>query len=123
AILPTGQITYMGEPIEKYYIEGMDLLEGRYSLANESISANDVSQVEILENHQSIKVLDSLIGSERTSINIKLKNNISLSGKAEIGSGFSPGLLKVGITPLLFSKNRQTFASYQYNNTGHDLAS
>ncbi|WP_223033651.1 carboxypeptidase-like regulatory domain-containing protein [Hanstruepera marina] len=122
-VLPSGQITYMGEPIEKYYIEGLDLMEGKYKLANESISADDVARVEVLENHQPIKVLDSLVGSDRTSINIKLKNNVSLSGKAELGAGFSPGLIKTTITPLLLSKKRQTLVSYQYNNTGEDLAS
>src|SRR5690606_16692337 len=35
----------------------------------------------------------------------------------------SPGLIKAGITPLLLSKKRQTFASYQYNNVGEDLGS
>lgn len=123
SILPSGQITYMGEPIEKYYIEGLDLMEGKYKLANESISVEDVARVEILENHQPIKVLDSLVGSQRTSINIKLKNNVGLSGKVEGGIGFSPGLLKTEITPFLLSKKRQTFTSYQYNNIGEDLSS
>ena len=61
SVMPNGQIYYMGNPIEKYYIEGMDMLEGRYNLANDNISAEDVSKGQILENHQPIKVLDTLV--------------------------------------------------------------
>lgn len=120
-VLPNGQITYLGKPIEKYYIDGLDMLEGRYSLANENISAADVSKVQILENHQPIKVLDSLIFSDKTSLNIKLKNNTVLTGRAKIGGGLSPILFETNITPLIFQQKKQALISYQFNNTGDDL--
>lgn len=120
-ILPNGQITYLGEPIEKYYIEGLDLLEGKYNLANDNISAEDVSKVQILENHQPIKVLDSLVGSNRTSLNIKLKDNISITGTATLGSGIEPILFESDVTPLFFSKKKQGLLTYKYNNTGQDV--
>lgn len=120
-ILSNGQILYMGQPIEKYYIEGMDMLEGRYNLANDNISAEDVSKVQILENHQPIKILDSLVFSDRASLNIKLKNNVSITGAAEMGAGFSPILFQTNITPLIFTKKSQALISYQFNNAGKDL--
>lgn len=121
-ILPGGQIEYQGKPIQKYYIEGLDLLEGRYSLANNNISANDVSKVQILENHQPVKLLDSLEFSERASINIKLKNNVTTSGTVEIGTGFSPLLWKIKATPMIFTKKNQAIVTYQSNNTGSDVS-
>jgi len=121
-IMPGGEIRYNGKPIQKYYIEGLDLLEGRYSLANENLSAEAVSKVQILENHQPIKVLDSLEFSERASLNIKLKKDITVSGTAEIASGFSPLLWKAKITPMIFTKKRQAIVTYQSNNTGYDVA-
>ncbi len=119
---PGGQIYYNGKPIQKYYIEGLDLLEGRYSLANENLAVDDVSKVEILENHQPIKVLDSLEFSERASLNIKLKKEITTSGTAEVGSGLSPLLWKAKITPMIFAKKRQAIVTYQSNNTGSDVS-
>ena len=116
-IKPGGQIYYQGKPIQKYYIEGLDLLEGRYSLANENLAADDVSKVEILENHQPIRVLDSLEFSERASLNIKLKNDVTLSGTAKLGLGATPLLWEANVTPMLFNKKRQFIASYQSNNT------
>lgn len=121
-IMPNGQIRYKGDPIEKYYIEGLDLLEGRYGLANNNLSADDVEEVQILENHQPVKVLDSLEFSERASLNIKLKNEITYSGSAEIGLGFSPMLRQINITPMLFTKKRQAIVSYQTNNIGKELS-
>jgi hypothetical protein len=35
-VLPDGKILYQGKAINKYYIEGLDLLEGKYNLANEN---------------------------------------------------------------------------------------
>jgi hypothetical protein len=52
-----GQINYQGTPIQKYYIEGMDLLEKRYALANKNLPHKSVASVEVLQNHQPIKIL------------------------------------------------------------------
>jgi hypothetical protein len=80
-VLPDGKILYQGKAINKYYIEGLDLLEGKYNLANDNLPYQEVSQVQILENHQPIKTLDSLQFSDRTALNIKLKTPILLQVK------------------------------------------
>ncbi len=119
-----GKILYQGKPIQKYYIEGLDLLEGKYNLANNNLPANSVSKVQILENHQPIKLLDSIVFSDKASLNIKLKNNITTTGTAKLGTGigsFTP-LWNVNITPMLFSKNQQLIGSYKTNNVGYDIS-
>ncbi|SFF93086.1 Outer membrane receptor proteins, mostly Fe transport [Salegentibacter agarivorans] len=121
-IRPNGQIFYRDEPIQKYYIEGLDLLEGRYNLANDNLSAEAVSKVEILENHQPVKVLDSLEFSERASINIKLKKDITYSGTATAGIGAAPLLWQAKVTPMIFTKKQQAIFTYQSNNTGSDVS-
>ncbi|MGV0923161.1 carboxypeptidase regulatory-like domain-containing protein [Empedobacter tilapiae] len=118
----SGRILYQGEPINKYYIEGMDLLGGKYALANENLSAGAVDKVQILENHQPIKILDSLVYSSKTALNIKLKSKITYSGKAEVGLGASPLLYQANITPMLFTKKQQMISSYQGNNRGNDVS-
>lgn len=120
-VLSDGKILYQGKPINKYYIEGLDLLEGKYNLANSNIPHKEVSKVQVLENHQPIRVLDSLVYSDQAAINIKLKNRYTFTGQAELGSGFSPWLWDVNITPMLFSKNRQMLSSYQSNNSGDNV--
>ncbi|MFI2741768.1 carboxypeptidase-like regulatory domain-containing protein [Zhouia sp. PK063] len=119
-IMPDGTIYYQGAPISKYYIENLDLLEGKYNLANENLPVNAVAKVQILENHQPIKVLDSLEFSSRAAINIKLKKNISLSGTAQVGLGGIPLVYTTKITPMFFSRKKQAIASYQTNNAGEN---
>lgn len=121
-VKPTGEIFYQGKPINKYYIEGLNLLEGRYNLANENLSVNSVSKVEVLENHQPIKILDSIVVSDRAAINIKLKNNVTASGAVTASLGWDTDLLwKVNATPILFSKKKQFLGTYQTNNIGDDI--
>ncbi|SFW77453.1 Carboxypeptidase regulatory-like domain-containing protein [Sinomicrobium oceani] len=117
-----GRILYQGSPIQKYYIEGLDLLGGKYHLANENLPADAVSGIQILENHQPVKILDSLVFSDRASLNIKLKNNITVTGTAQAGIGFSPLLWDINLTPMLFTKKQQMITSYQTNNTGNDVS-
>ena len=122
-VLSSGKILYQGKPINKYYIEGLDLLEGRYNLANKNLPYSQVSKVQILENHQPIKILDSLVFSDNAALNIKLKNNVSLTGQGKLGVGMRPILWENNITPMLFSNKAQVISSYQTNNTGNDISS
>ena len=121
-VLDDGKILYQGKPINKYYIEGLDLLEGKYNLANNNLPFSEVSKVQVLENHQPIKILDSLVFSDQAAINIKLKNKYTFTGQAEIGAGLSPLLWDTNITPMLFTKKQQMLSSYQSNNIGDNVA-
>ncbi len=116
-----GRVLYQGNPIQKYYIEGLDLLEGKYALANNNLSAKAVDKVQILENHQPVKLLDSLTYSDKASLNIKLKKDITVAGETRLGTGFSPFLWDFGITPMLFKKNVQFIGTYQTNNLGENV--
>lgn len=116
-----GRILFEGNPINKYYIENMDLLGGKYNLANENLPYKEVVKVQVLKNHQPIKILDSISHSEQAAINIKLKNAYTLTGQAEVGLGAAPILWKINTTPMLFARKQQTIVSYQSNNTGEDI--
>lgn len=121
-VLDDGKILYQGRPINKYYIEGLDLLEGKYNLANSNLPYKEVVKVQVLENHQPIRLLDSLVYSDQAAINIKLKNSFTFTGQAEVGAGLNPLLWDLNVTPMLFSKKRQMLSSYQTNNTGNNVA-
>lgn len=118
----SGTILYQGKPINKYYIEGLDLLEGRYSLANNNLAASDVSKIEVLENHQPIRILDSLTFTDKAAINIKLKNSTAILGTGDIGIGTYPLLRDINLTPMIFRPEYQILTSYQTNNIGANLS-
>ena len=52
---PNGAITYKGKSITHFYIEGDDLLGGKYNIATNNIPSDAVEKVQVLENHQSIR--------------------------------------------------------------------
>lgn len=122
-VTPNGQILYQGQPINKYYIEGMDLLEGRYKLANENLNVEAVTNIEIIENHQPIKLLNGVVYSEKAALNIKLKKDITATGQISLGVGLSPLLWDVNFTPMIFTKQMQFLATYQANNVGKNNTS
>src|SRR5699024_9664603 len=122
-VLEDGKILYQGKAINKYYINNMDLLEGRYNLANKNLPHKEVLRVQVMENHQPIKVLDSVVLSDRAAINIELKNPITMTGQAVLGAGATPLLWDVNLSPMLFNPKKQVLISYQANNTGDDVSS
>lgn len=69
-----GSIKFNGKSISKFYVEDMDLLQGRYGLATGNINAQDVGSVQVLENHQPVKALQGRTPSDDVAINLKLKN-------------------------------------------------
>lgn len=117
----TGRILYQGQPIQKYYIEGLDLLEGQYSLANRNLPHSAVGAVEVLENHQPVRMLRGIIPTDRTSLNIRLKKKVTATGNIFVGAGLTPFLYNLNLTPMIFNAKQQIIASWQANNVGNDL--
>ena len=118
---PDGKIYYQGKPINRYYVEDMNLLDGRYNLVNENLPHGKVATVQVYENHQPIRALDSLRPSERAAINIRLKNKVTKTGNFQYGAGLKPFLWNVNATPIVFVPNFQFLASVRSNNTGENL--
>lgn len=120
----TGQISYQGEAINKFYIENLDLLGGRYGIATNNISAKDISTVQILENHQPIKALTNVKQSNNAAINLKLKEGAkgTLTIMAQLGIGTSPLLWENVLSGMYFAKKRQNITTYKGNNTGVNLS-
>lgn len=121
-VLDNGRILYEGKGIQKFYIDGMDLLEGKYNLASRNLPADAVESIQILENHQPLRVLDSLVFSDRASLNLKLKKKNVWVGTGTAGLGASPLLYEGKFSPMTFSNDLQMLFNVQSNNSGKDIA-
>ena len=121
----SGTIMYNKIPINKFYIENLDLLQGRYSIATKNIEAKDVATVQVLENHQPIKALADKVFSDAAAINLKLKN--SAKGKliltALAGAGYEPAMWDAELAAMYFASGKQNMTTYKGNNAGGDLSS
>lgn len=119
-----GQISYKGQPIKNFYIEGLDLMKGRYGIATNNIDPNSISTIEVLESHQDIKALQDLKPEERASINLKLKNGVKgvFNLIATLGGGYDKDALWDNeLIATCFQRNSQLLATYKGNNSGKDL--
>lgn len=117
-----GSILYQGEPINKFYVNGKDLMEGSYGVINNSLPKDAVQKVEVMENHQPVKILQDKLASENAAINVKLKKSITMTGRGEVSSGFGePWLWNVKLSPMLFTPKYQWVINYKTNNTGEEV--
>ncbi len=124
----SGKIKYQGEDINKFYIEGSDLLGGRYGIATNGINHEDVGAVEVMENHQPMQVLSGISFSDKAAINLKLKNKAkatwSVHGDAAAGYSWQPeGAIWNGeLFVMTVMPSFQHITTLKSNNTGDDLS-
>ena len=119
-----GDIKYNGRAISKLYIEGMDMLNGRYGIATNNIQAKDIARVEVLENHEPIKALKGITIPDQAALNLRLKESAkgTWSGSAELGGGYMPWMWSGELSAMYFSKGFQTISIYKTNNMGDDVS-
>lgn len=128
-VLDNGTIRYKGKAINRFYVEGLNLLDGNYTLASRNMRPQTIERVEVYENHQPLKVLDSLgIKSNAPAMNIVLKEEYK--GKTDIVNTVAAGL-DAQRRPLgryhgqwmRFGSKQQGLHLLKANNTGQRLAS
>lgn len=126
-----GGIRFNGKSISKFYVEDMDLLAGRYGLATNNVSASDVAAVQVLENHQPVKMLQGQALTDDVAINLKLKDsakgsvavNVMLGGGAQQANAIGKNpLWTAELVCMYFAKRRQNMTLYKGNNTGDDVS-
>ena len=124
-----GRIKYQGEDINKFYIEGSDLLGGKYGIATNGINHEDVGAVEVMENHQPMQVLSGISFSDKAAINLKLKNRAKAtwSFHGDAGGGWSSqpeGAVWDGeLFAMAVMPGFQNISTIRTNNSGEDLSS
>ena len=108
-----GGIKYNGKAIKKFYVEEMDLLQGRYGLATNNINASDVASVQVLENHQPVKMLQGKELTDDVAINLKLKDsakgtvamNMMLGAGAQQAGGWGLGARSLDSDNAIIGQN------------------
>ena len=124
-VAENGSIKYNGEPINKFYIDGSDFVNDRYGVATNNISPDDVSSVEIMENHQPVKVLEGLEFSQQAGLNIKLKEAARARwiGILNGGMGAKPLLYDASVFAMRIARKWQNMETLRLNDTGWNPSS
>lgn len=114
-----GGIQYKGEDINRFYIEDLDMLGGRYTLATQNIRPEDVLAVDVYENHQPKKVLKDVSFSKQAALNLRLKKRGMMRpvGDATAGAGWGDGATWAGrLYALLVATGHQHLLMAEGNN-------
>lgn len=123
-----GKISYNGKDISKFYVEGMDLTNGRYNQITRNLQARSVETVQVLDNHQPIKMLKDNLKVEDVAINLKLHPEFRdkwmvylCAGAGSSGLRADDALWLGDVNALQLSRNSQSAYIYKGNNIGEDV--
>ena len=118
-----GKISYNGKNISNLYVEGMDLSDGRYNKITNNLQAKSVETLQLMQNHQPIRLLQNKISTEDVAMNIKLKPEFRDKWMFTVrgGVGFSPLLWDASVNAMQLNRKSQSTYNYKSNNTGNDV--
>lgn len=115
-----GRISYQGRAISHFYIDGVDVLGGKYTLATRGIPAKMVDQVEVLDNHHSVKMERKTARTNDVALNIKLNKDAKIkptgSSEARAGWGDEGFLGRLGGSLMRFGGKDQAILSAKVGN-------
>lgn len=127
----TGKISYEGKPISKFYIEGLDMLGGKYGTATNTLPQGEVGSVQVLRNHKPIRVLEDFTFTDDAAVNIKMKSSAKThwvtswkagGGYGSAHDGYDKGRWLFEGFGLRLKSDLQTMLTYKTNNTGTDAS-
>jgi len=119
----SGKISYNGKAISKFYIGGDDLLDDKYNIATNSIPLGVVDKVQVMQNHQPVKLLQGKVVSDDVALNVTIKKDATLKliGRSTLGAGF-PKKYDGEVNAMSFKDKYKAIEYIKANNTGTDLA-
>lgn len=119
-----GRVSYNGREVSRFYVEGLDLSGGRYGQLSNNLQADAVKSVQVMENHQPIRVLQKKLTTDDVALNLTLKPDFrdrwlcNLEGSAGIGSH---PLWQAAGNALQIGRGSQSAYLYKGNNTGEEI--
>lgn len=116
-----GAISYNGKRITNVYIDGDNLLSGKYRLATGNVPVGAVEQVQVIERDQPIKALNGYVVANNVSLNLKLTDSARTmtinTGYVGLGNKAYSGELN----NLIFQKKLKSINNLKTNNIGENL--
>ena len=122
SVASDGTIRYNNKPVSGVYLGGDNLLDDKYTIATNTIPQGVVDQVQVIDNHQPIKVLQNKVKSDDVALNLTFKKGAKtqLLGQETVGAGL-PGNYDVDLNALLVKDKYKAIDYFKGNNTGEDL--
>ena len=118
-VIGNGQIKYNGQWVNEFYIEGADMLGDNYGEATKNLDAKAIGSVQIMENHQNIKLFQGTKSGNAPAMNIKLKQTAKgvWTAMLSVAVGGQPKLARnMTLNLMNFRRNSQNLTLLKTNN-------
>lgn len=117
-----GKISFNGQDISHFFIDGDDLLGNNYGLGTRKIPHDIIHAIEVYRNHQNVKALEGKLNSNQIALNLKVKDSGKYHwvGEAALGLGL-PKQYFADVNALMLHKKLKTLNAIMANNVGDDV--
>lgn len=124
SVTASGGVLYNGNYINKFYVDGLDLMGSGYGVVTRNLPADRIARVEVYRNHQPVRALVGINLTDRSAVNIILKedarNTWLVTGDAMLGLPDFP-LFDARLMFSRFSKKSQDLYLAKGNDIGRDM--
>ncbi len=118
-----GEIKFNNKPISNFYIDGDDILGGKYGLGTKAIPHDMVKNIQIYNNHEHIKALKGKNSTDKVAINLEIKEDARLKFIGDLKAGLgTPEKYDADLNGILLNKNYKMLNVVKGNNIGQDLS-
>ncbi len=117
-----GEIRFNNQPISNFYVDGDDILGGKYGIGTKTIPHNMVKNIQVYSNHEHVKALKNKKSTDKVALNLEINEEakLKLIGNAKIGIGL-PKKYDPELNGILLNKNYKMLNVVKGNNIGEDL--
>ncbi|WP_316819176.1 carboxypeptidase-like regulatory domain-containing protein [Pedobacter nyackensis] len=116
-----GAISYNGKRINNVYIDGDNLLSGRYRLATNNVPVGAVAQVQVIERDQPVKALNGYVVANNVSLNLKLTDSARTMSINTGHIGLGNKAYHAELNNLIFQQKLKGINNLKTNNIGENL--
>lgn len=124
SVTASGGVLYNGQYVNKFYVDGMDLMGAGYGVITNNLSPERIARVEVYKHHQPVKALVGINHTDRSAVNIILKedarNTWMVTGNAALGAS-DDLLFDTRAMLTRFSKKSQDLYLLKGNDVGKDI--
>jgi hypothetical protein len=113
-----GDIYFKNKKVEKIYLDGDDLIGSTYQTATRSINPNVLNEVQAIENFTENKLLRQLASSNKTVLNLTVKDDRKSLAFGMIDAGAGPQRHNVVGNLFSYSRRFKLFSTLAANNVG-----
>ena len=119
-----GTVSFKGRQVESVYIDGDNMLGQKYRMATRNLTVDLVEEIQAVEHHNDNTVLKGIENSDKTILNLKIKNNRQavVFGNAATGFGTNERA-DVSANVFAYKSKLKFYTLANYNNVGKTVDS